>query len=91
MKLLNSKTIQKQKIKSPFIIYANFKNFLVPEKNGKENPDESYLHKYQNCVGCSYGYKLVCVDSQLSTPFKSYLGQDDVHKSVISVVKENKH
>ena len=27
-----------RKIKSPFIIYGDFKNILVPEDNGKQNP-----------------------------------------------------
>ena len=29
-------------IKSPFMIYANFKSILVTENNGEQNPDESY-------------------------------------------------
>ena len=36
------------------------------KKNGKQNSDESYTNKYQNHVGCSYRYKLTCVDNQLS-------------------------
>ena len=27
---------------------------LVPEDNGKQNPNESYTNKYQKHVGCSY-------------------------------------
>ena len=37
-----------KKIKSPFMIYANFKNILVPGNNGKQNPNESCTNKYQN-------------------------------------------
>ena len=47
------------KIKSPFLIYADFKSVLVPENNGKQSPDESYTNKYLKHVRCSYGYKLV--------------------------------
>ena len=36
----------KQKIKSPFVIYKNFGSILVPEDNGKQNPDKSYTNKY---------------------------------------------
>ena len=43
-----------RKIKSPFIIYANFESILVPEDNGKQNVDESYRKKYQKHVACSY-------------------------------------
>ena len=63
----------------------------MPENNGKQNPDESYPNKYYNYVICSYGYKLVCVDDQLSKPFKSHLGQDDVHKFINNMVKESKY
>ena len=48
-----------RKIKSPFIIYADFESILVPEENGKQNPEESYTNKYQKHITCSYRYKLV--------------------------------
>ena len=35
-----------RKIKSPFIIYANFESILLPEDNGKQNPKKSYKNKY---------------------------------------------
>ena len=60
-----------RKIKSPFIIYANFQSILSPENNGKQNPDESYTNKYQKYVACSYGYKLVCVDDNIIKSVKS--------------------
>ena len=56
----------KRKIKSPFMIYADFKSILVPEDNGNQNPNHSYTNKYQKNVACSYGYKLVCVDDKFS-------------------------
>ena len=34
-----------KKIKSPFIIYADFEKILVPEDNRKQNPKESYINK----------------------------------------------
>ena len=74
-----------------FIIYADFEIVLIPENNGKQNLDEIYMNKYQNHVGCSYGYKLACVDDQLSKPFRSYLGQDVVHKFISNMVKESKY
>ena len=48
-----------RKIKSPFIIYADFESILVPEDNGKENIKEYYTNKYQKHIASSYGYKLV--------------------------------
>ena len=54
------------KIKSPFKIYAEFESILVPEHNGKQNPNESQTNKYQKHVGCSYGYKLVYVNDKFT-------------------------
>ena len=34
-----------RKIKSPFMIYADFESILVPEDNEKQNPNESYTNK----------------------------------------------
>ena len=59
-----------RKIKSPFIIYADFESILVPEDNGKQNPEEPYTNKYKKHIACSYGYKLVCVNDKFSKPFK---------------------
>ena len=39
-----------RKIKSPFMIYADFESILVPEDNGKQNPNESYTSKNQKYV-----------------------------------------
>ena len=50
-------------MKSPLLIYADFESILVPENNGKQSPNESYLNKYQKHIAYSYGYKLVCVDN----------------------------
>ena len=81
-----------RKIKSPFMIYADFESILVPGDNGKQNPEESDTNKYQKQVSCSYGYKLVCVDDNFSKTFKSYLGKDAVYNFVNSMVEEcNSH
>ena len=60
-------------IKSPFMVYADLGSILVPEDNGKQNPNDFYTNKYQKHVACSYGYKsvCVCVDDKFSKPFKS--------------------
>ena len=36
------------------MIYAGFESILVPEDNGKQNPNESCTNKYQKHVACSY-------------------------------------
>ena len=63
----------------------------MSEDNGKQNPNESYTSKYQKHVACSYGYKLVCVDSKISKSFNSYLGEDVVCNFNNSMVKESRY
>ena len=44
-----------RKIKSSFIIYADFESILVPENNEKQNTEEPYTNKSQKHIICSYG------------------------------------
>ena len=44
------------------MIYGDFESILVLEDNGKQNPEESYMKKYQKRIACSYSYKSVFVD-----------------------------
>ena len=46
-------------MKSSFTIYVDFTSILLPEDNGKQNPKESYMNKYQKHIPCSYGCQLV--------------------------------
>ena len=78
-----------RKIKSTFMIYVGFETILLPEDNGKQNPNESYTNKYQNHIACSYDYKLVCVDDKFSQPFKTYLGKDAVYNFLNSMIEES--
>ena len=64
------------------MIYASFESILVSEVNVKQNLNKlsnPYINKYQKHVACSYGYRLSCVDSKFSKPFKSYLAEDVVY------------
>ena len=47
-----------REIKSPFMIYADFKSILVSEDNGRQNWNGSYTNKHEKHVACRYGYKL---------------------------------
>ena len=81
-----------RKLKSLFIIYADFESILLPENNGKQNPEEFYTNKYQKHIACSYGYKLVCVDDKLmislvSQPFKKHLGEDAVYNFINTMIE----
>ena len=56
-----------RKLKLPFMIYGDFDSILIPEDNGKQNPEEPFTNKYQKHVACTYGY--VSIDHKLSKPF----------------------
>ena len=79
-----------RKIKSPFIIYADFEIILVPENNRKQNPEESYTNRYQKHIASSYEYKLVCVDDKFSKSFKIYLTKEAVYNFINSMIVESK-
>ena len=80
-----------RKIKSAFMIYADFESILVPEDNRKLNPNESYTNKHQKHITCSYGHKLVSVGDRFSKPFKSYLGEDAIYNFICSMIEESKY
>ena len=42
--------IFERKVKSSFMIYADFKVIVVPDDNRKQNPNESYTNKYPKNV-----------------------------------------
>ena len=48
------------------MIHTDFKGILISKNNGKQSPDEPYSNKYQDQFGCSYDYKLICIDDQFS-------------------------
>ena len=37
------------------MVCADFESISVTEDNGKQNPEESYMNKYQKHVGSNYG------------------------------------
>ena len=83
-----------RKIKSLFIIYADFESILIPGDNGKQNPEESFMNKYQKHIACTHGYKLVCVvclDDKFSLSFMSYLHADAIYNFINNMVNESKH
>ena len=73
------------------MVYGVFESILVPEDNGKQNPKETNMNKYQKHIACSYGYRLVCVDDNFCNTFKTYLGADAFHNFIHSMLKEGKY
>ena len=49
-----------RKVKSPFMIYADFKIIFSARRRWKAKSKKSIRNKYQKYVGCSYGDKVVC-------------------------------
>ena len=80
-----------RKIKSSFIIYADFESILVPEHNGKQNLEKSYINKHQKHIAYSYSYILVCVEDKAGKPFKTYLGEDAAYNFINSMTGESKY
>ena len=74
-----------RKIKSPFMIYADFESILVPENNGKQSPKESYTNKYQKHIACICGYKIVCVDDKFSQPFNTHLDENAFYNFLLII------
>lgn len=46
-----------RKLKLPLMICIDSESTFEPQNNGKQNPGESYMNKYQNHVGCTFCYK----------------------------------
>ena len=67
------------------MICADFESILVPEENGKQNPND----KYGKHVACSHGYKILSVDDKFSRDFKPYLGEDAVYSFISSMIEES--
>ena len=86
-----AKSIIFEKKKSLFTIDADFESILGPEDNEKQNPEQSYINKYQKHIACSYSYKVVCVNNHFSKPFKRYLGKYAVYNFINNMVEESKY
>ena len=81
----------KRKLRSLFIISADFESILAPGDNRKQNPEESHTNKYQKHIACSYGYKLPYVDDKFSKPFRTYWVEDAVYNFINNMIEESKY
>ena len=64
------------------------KVFLSQKNNGKQNPEESYINKYQKHIACSYCYQIVCLDHKFIKPFKTYLDENAAYNFINNIIKE---
>ena len=59
-----------------FLIYADFEsNLNQVQKPNRDNPDISYIDKYQGHITFSYGCKVACIDDRFSKPVLVYRGK----------------
>ena len=72
----------------PFKIYAGFECNL----RGVESYEGFYTKKYQDCVPCSFAYKVVCcVDDRFTKPIVVYRGKNAAYEFIKAIVKEYKY
>ena len=48
----------------------------------------SYTEKLQSHIPCSFAYKVVCVDDNISKPVALYRGKNGVNKLIKAILKE---
>ena len=63
----------------------------MPEDNGKQNAEETYMNKYQKHIACSYGYNLVCAGDKFSNLFRTYLGKTSVGTFFDNMIEKSKY
>ena len=76
---------------STTMFYGDFESTLVPEDNGKQNPEEPYTKKISKTCCLLLGYKLVCEDDKFSRSFKSYFSKDAVYNFINNMMEESKY
>ena len=70
-----------------FKIYADFECNL----KGVESYEGSYTKKYQDHVGCSFTYKVVCIDDRFTKPTVDYRGKNAACEFIKAILKEYKY
>ena len=70
----------------PFKIYADFECNL----KGVESYEDSYTKKYQDCVPCSFAYKVVCFDDRFTKRIVVYRDENSAYEFIKAILKEYK-
>ena len=78
-----TEAMMKKQLKVPFIIYADF------EALTKNIDNDS--NKYQEHIGCSYGYKVVSEYDQYRQDYKTYRGPNAINNFLESLLEEEKY
>ena len=81
----------KNSVPCPFVIYADIEALLIPIKNSKQDPNNSYTINKHKHEACSIGYKVVCSENdKYSKPFKMFRGKDAISKFFEALFEEEK-
>lgn len=79
-------------MKASFVIYTDLGSILTRVKINRNNPNESYIDKYQEHIASSYGQKVECTDDRFSEPPpKKCRDEDAVDKFISEMFEEVKH
>ena len=76
-----------KQIPVPSKVYADFECNL----KGVESYEGSYTKKYQDHVGCSFTYKVVCIDDRFTKPTVDYRGKNAACEFIKAILKEYKY
>ena len=76
-----------KQIPVPLKIYADFESNL----EGVEIYEGSYSKKYQDHISCSFAYKLVFVDDELTKPIVVFRGENAAYEFIEAIIKEHEY
>ena len=73
-----------KQIPVPFKIYADSECNL----KSVENYEGSYSKRYQDHISCSFAYKLVFVDDELTKPIVVFRGENAAYEFIEAILKQ---
>ena len=73
------------------MVHANFESILVPEDNGKQNPNDFYTNKYQKYVACIMVINSYVLIINLVSLLNHIQVEDVVYNFVSSMIEESKY
>ena len=76
-----------KQIPVPSKMYANFECNL---KKVKCN-EGFHTEKYQECIPCSFDYKIVCIDDKFTKPTNIYRGKNAAFELITAILEEYKY
>ena len=72
-------------------IPVSFKTYADFECNLERVESYDILLKYQDHIPCSFAYKLVCVDGELTKPIVVFRGENAAYEFIKAILKKYQH